>query len=373
MKLLLLLAAPIWAQSQLSTPAVVHPNAAHTVGGEIRIMAPNDVDFLSIQTTVNAAIFKGKTSGNGNIGLQPGNVAGTASVFIIAPRLDQPSLITFDASGTTTGKTISLRTNGGTEFFSITGGTDASTPGQVNTRTVSPITSDTYSLGSGVGSRYLKIWGQHGDFRQSDDTAEALYAATTSATFQPAIFAESITGSGAAGKFSTRAASTGPAISATSAGSGVAIHVVNGGITDDSLVSGGVGTFLCLHSNSIGHIYTGFADCPTSPPAWNSYTPTVVNLSGVLVDAAYTQHGKDVFFRTAISGTSNGSNPTVTLPLTPQSSNITASCAASQAGAAFACLASVSGSTVTLHVYNNTAFANTLAYAFVLGGVYDTP
>lgn len=249
------LASVVWAQgNKQTTPMIVLPKADQSAGGEIRVMDPTNNYYLSIQTTSNAAILRGKTSGNGNIGFQPGNVPGAASVFVIAPRLDQPSLITFDASGTTTAKTVSLRTQAGAEFFGVVGGTDATRPGYVLTHSLNPLgTADNIGGGIGSGTAYFKGWFEHGDIRESDGL-DALYVNANSGGSENAIFAELISGSGQAGRFSTRAASSGDAIRATAAGSGRAIHVVAGGITDDSFAGGGV---VAVCADNVGHFVTG--------------------------------------------------------------------------------------------------------------------
>lgn len=252
------------AQSQLTTPAVVHPNAAHTVGGEVRVMAPNDTEYFSVLTTANGSILTGKAANNGNIVLVPGDVATKAAVYLLPPRLDTPSFIIQDPTGTTTSKSIRLITFGGVEYFSITQGTDATSPGLLSTHSLRPLgTADQIGAGTGSGTAYFKFWGEHGDFRQTDDSAPSLYASTFSSTFQPAIFAESITGSGAAGRFSARATSTGPAVYATSANASPAIHAVFGGITDDTMGGGGVQT-VCV--DNVGHMSTGGGCGGSSPP-----------------------------------------------------------------------------------------------------------
>lgn len=115
----------------LCTPVVIPPTADHATGGELRIQAPNDIDFATLIDTINGFLIKGKAANNGNVALSPGNVAGNASVAVVTPRVDQPALIIFDASGTTTGNALSLRTSGGTEYFAVKGGTDAAAPGEV--------------------------------------------------------------------------------------------------------------------------------------------------------------------------------------------------------------------------------------------------
>ena len=103
MKILLFLGAvALHAQSPLSTPVIVLPNGAHTVGGEIQVLAPNGTDYGDFQCTVNACILKGKAANNGNIVLTPGNVAGgnLASVVVESPRFDTPAVVVQDNYGT---------------------------------------------------------------------------------------------------------------------------------------------------------------------------------------------------------------------------------------------------------------------------------
>lgn len=182
----ILLASIALAQTNLTTPAVIKPNAAHTVGGELRIVAPNNVDFASIQTTGNAVVFKGRAAGNGNIVLQPGNVAALSSVVINSQRLDTPGLVIQDASGTTSAQGLQLKTFGGLEYFSVRGGTDASVPGQVHGKSF-------YSDGDIAVNGYLRFdqaggaqWYMDGlstntlSFRDSSANLQAYLDASTS-------------------------------------------------------------------------------------------------------------------------------------------------------------------------------------------------
>lgn len=264
--LILCAALTACAQSKLTTPVTVLPNAAHTVGGQIKIVAPNGTDLGSIQCTVNACIFTGKANGNGNIVFQPGNVMGLAGVVVLGPRLDSDLLTLFDASGTTTNKAIIFKTFGGTTYFSIQGGTDASNPGGVTMHRFASVMND--AIGSAI--------------------------------------------------FQTGA---GPALSATSAsgpgivaggGGGPGFHSTGGGFQDDGMAGGGIQT-VCVDNTGLLNV-TG--PCGGSTPgAWTNYTPSATNLSSVTINAArFQQLGKTVYVRFSLSGTSNGGAIQVTMP-----------------------------------------------------------
>ena len=60
MRFLLLLAAAgiMWAQpSTCFTPCIIPPNENHVTGGELRVQAPNDVDFASWKSTATTLTF----------------------------------------------------------------------------------------------------------------------------------------------------------------------------------------------------------------------------------------------------------------------------------------------------------------------------
>lgn len=361
--LLLLIVSACYGQTKLTTPTIVLPNVQHTVGGEFRIMAPNNTDFASIQTTSNAVVFKGKAANNGNIVLSPGNVSSLAGVFIVTPRLDSTAFTIQDAVGTTTAKSVRLLTSGNVEYFSITMGTDATNPGLVSTYGLAPLTADTFNVGS-ASNRYLEMFGRHGDFRQTDDTAPAVYAASTTSTGQSAIFGESLTGSGPAGRFKSDLGTTGPAILAESA-VGPAIHAV-GAIVNDNLVSGG--GFRCVHSDTIGQLFTDVGDCVT-PTSWVSFTPSVTGFTSTISSGGiYNQVGKVLVFKLVFTGVSDGTNPTFTLPVTPNTLNNIATCYISN----LACTAA-GGTAYTVRVYNNSALTATSTYTIALSGTYDVP
>lgn len=227
------------AQTQLTTPATIRSNAAHTTGGHLIINDSNDTTGLDVQVRASGVVFTGRPATNGNIVLAPGNVAGSGTVQILAPRVNASTLTLADASGTTTVKSLILKTFGGTEYFTVTGGTDSTSPGLVRTHNLNPIgTSDTIGFGVGSGSAYHFGYFEHADIRETDGTSSAIYAATNSSSAQHAIFAESINGTGEAIRANVRAGSTGDAIQAlTNGGGGAAIRAIG------NIISGLAGTY----------------------------------------------------------------------------------------------------------------------------------
>jgi hypothetical protein len=103
-------------------------------------------------TAQNGGAIEGEGSVNGNIPLNPGNVSGNASVFISAPRLDQPGLIVRDASGTTTANSLEVRKNDDTVMLSVRGSTDASCPACLfaSGRIIAGLASTDVSTGNGA-------------------------------------------------------------------------------------------------------------------------------------------------------------------------------------------------------------------------------
>ena len=119
--------------------------------------ASPEVDASGLGQALNIV---GSTTGNGNIVLQPGGVATNSSVFIEAGRLDQPSLIIRDASGTTVGAAFEIRKNDNTVYFHIDGGSIASpgVAGAMVSRDHYGITGSTYAIGS-TANRWLTFAG----------------------------------------------------------------------------------------------------------------------------------------------------------------------------------------------------------------------
>lgn len=89
------------AQSNLTTPASLLPKADHSAAGIFNFYDQNKANEMQIQ-------YNALTSP-------------TLAVGIVLK----------DASGTTTGNSLSLQTNAGADFFHIIGGTDAAAPGRV--------------------------------------------------------------------------------------------------------------------------------------------------------------------------------------------------------------------------------------------------
>lgn len=110
--------------------------------------------------------------------------------------------------------------------------------------------------------------------------------------------------------------------------------------------------------------------------AWTAYTPTTGNLSSTTIDAAHTTlPGKTKFVRVHVQGTSNGTNPTFTLPATPKTTGQAFAAWIALGGAvvgANAVITSLSGNgTVTVNLYNNAGLANGSIYDVVFEGVYE--
>lgn len=118
-----------------------------------------EVNTDTINSLSTILKLNGATSTNGNILIQPGNVAGNASAYIISPRVDQPGLIVQDANGTTTSDGLELRTFGGSIYFKVIGGTDSGAPGTVVTKDVVPFTNNTQKLGNS-SHLYSELWVQ---------------------------------------------------------------------------------------------------------------------------------------------------------------------------------------------------------------------
>ena len=132
----LLLASALGAQTNLSTPVRVLSNAARTVGGSLRICAPVSgcTDFGEVRIVSSGQGFQilGRSATNGNIELLPGgNVSGAASTIIFSARSDSVALSMPDNAASTSSKAIRLTTSGGTEYFAINMGGNATDPGLV--------------------------------------------------------------------------------------------------------------------------------------------------------------------------------------------------------------------------------------------------
>lgn len=458
---LVLVSSCIYAQTVLTTPAVIYSNPAHTVGGELRVADSTLSSFLDIKcgTTSQACTISGKLANNGSIIITPGNVAGSSSVVVIATRLDEPTVNIRDASGTTTSTGFRMTTSTGTVYYSIQGGTDATNPGLISTRSLVPLTGSE-QVGGGVGSAYFNGWYNHIDSRETDGSAPAVYARSSSGAAQRAVFAESITGSGAAGRFqaragssgnaveaftsgggglavsftgnisptaddlydignpnriknifgrnadfreidnvglaavfgqtagggalpgvwgealtgsgpaikaSTRVGNSGPAILATSAGTGVAIHAQVGGIQSDDLGGGGLAQVCATNA---GFLTIGFG-CGSSA-SWTSYTPTLTNLSSATTTYLYQTIGHFGYFHFFIVGTSNGSNPLISLPFTPNNNPQSAACVIGSGGSFVSAWDLVAGgSQITIGLYNNTALGAGTVYSFTCNGTFE--
>ncbi len=78
-------------------------------------------------------------------------------IWIDASVLTEPIIVTRDANGTTTGFSVVHQEYGGTSYFGIFGGTDATNPGTLQTRNHIPFADDTYDSGN-AGLLWKKIW-----------------------------------------------------------------------------------------------------------------------------------------------------------------------------------------------------------------------
>lgn len=104
----------------------------------------------------------GSGTSNGNIVLQPGNVAANASVFVETPRVDVAGLIIRDPAGTTTGNSFEIRKNDNTIYFKCIGGTDAGAPGTCVGRDFVPFDDVTWKLGN-ITHRWNQYFGHDMD------------------------------------------------------------------------------------------------------------------------------------------------------------------------------------------------------------------
>ncbi len=167
--LMVMAACGVRAQTNLITPVTVLPKADESAGGKIEIRNPLDTASAVIiqdaapqidaSALAGPLTIKGANATNGNILLQPGNVASNASVFIESPRLDWPGLIIRDPAGTTTGNSLELRQNNNTVYLKVIGGTDAGAgaAGALLTRNHFGLTGDTYDLGA-TSNRWLTVY-----------------------------------------------------------------------------------------------------------------------------------------------------------------------------------------------------------------------
>jgi hypothetical protein len=100
-------------------------------------------------TGLGAAInFNGSSTSNGNIVLNPGNVAGNASVVVNAARGDQPALYLKSASGTTTAPVFSLRDSSNVARVYVMQSGDASCPNCLNTEMIQPTADNSFDSGT---------------------------------------------------------------------------------------------------------------------------------------------------------------------------------------------------------------------------------
>ena len=151
------------------------------------------------------------------------------------------------------------------------------------------------------------------------------------------------------------------------------VSSLTGQITAANLA--GAGT-QCLNADNSGVITGTGSACGSgggfSSSAWSSYTPSTTNLSSVSSTGGHNQYGKTAFFRVQVTGTSNGSTPTITLPFTGATNDQTFACTVALSGATVPCSVVLSSSTMTIHIYDNTAFGNGNVYTFIIAGSMET-
>lgn len=92
--------------------------------------------------------IKGLTAGNGNIVLQPGNVAGNSSVVIETTRTDEAALLIKDHSGTNAHDIVEIRDSSGNAYFAILPMSHTIDPGTVITKSIVPLTAGCCEVGT---------------------------------------------------------------------------------------------------------------------------------------------------------------------------------------------------------------------------------
>lgn len=157
----------------LCSITMTSPNTTHQIYAQATNVGPtislNNFKIAGIVphidgTALGAALqINGSTSINGEIILNPGAVAGNSSVIINAGRLDGPTLIVRDASGTTTSNGLELRTAANVIYFKVIGGSDAAAPGVVVAGGYFGTTAGGNDLGS-TGNHFRKLWVNDIDF-----------------------------------------------------------------------------------------------------------------------------------------------------------------------------------------------------------------
>ena len=293
--------------NNLTTPVVILPTADHIIGGELRIRAPNNTDFATLIDTANGFLIKGKAANNGSIVLEPGNVAGAglASAAIVTPRLDQPAMIIFDANGTTTGNALSLRTNGGTEYFAVKGGTDATAPGEVTLANAVTLDASSGDLiitgGTGItfqGLALLVTLGDSGLRLQRGSIVKAQISDGGAAGAGQIALGDHLGGG-----------TTGFKAPATLSGGLIYTLPTADGASGDVLSTDG--------SKNLSFVPNGGGSGP-----WTVYAPTPTYTAGTITvtatDCAFSQSGKDVNVRIHLTftvGTDGLTSSTIAIPL----------------------------------------------------------
>ena len=106
-------------------------------------------------------------------------------------------------------------------------------------------------------------------------------------------------------------------------------------------------------------------------PASTGYSPSTTNLSSVSATCAYATYGKMTFVRILVIGTTNGSVPTISLPVSPLNDYQTLACVAIITGVPIGVCA-VFGFGGALYIYQLNGVAwGTSATSFIISGWYE--
>lgn len=106
---------------------------------------------------------------------------------------------------------------------------------------------------------------------------------------------------------------------------------------------------------------------------WTAYVPSTTNLSSVTPTGYGIQNGKTAFMSFWVTGTSNGSAPTISVPYTMIDLHQTFACNINN-GVTFIAGIGVEASqtALALSLYTGAAPSNGTTYIFVCNGVYQT-
>lgn len=143
---------------------------SQTISGQDTFSSGVATSLITAASLGSGLALTSSTATNGNISLNPGAVAGAASVIITVPRLDQPGLViqNYLAAGTSTGNVFEIRDSGFAVVLQVIASADAGAPNALTLKgQVSPIgTTPTYTVGNST-HRWLTFYGQDGNFSNS--------------------------------------------------------------------------------------------------------------------------------------------------------------------------------------------------------------